>query len=531
MLATLSDPNNQANGTRIARNSASLSFNPILGGSPPSIGAIPDITVMEGQASTNSLFTVDDPEDGPGALAPFVISSSNEAVVSSGSVVFGGTGANRTVAINPAGTSGTAVITLQVYDNTGNAALRTFNVTVLPLDYPPTVSSPAHTNTLLNTAVTVPFTISDVETPADALTVDAVVADYSSGVLASASCSGTGSNRFVTVTPAPGADGVGVVTLTVTDSGFNTANTSFAVMVLPGDNVVFSEHFDYPDASKLFDISAGFWVRRNSSPQGVNLLTGGSQQAFMRASSSADDGAARLVGAPYAVGSGALLYLKCRVSWIDDGSGLFPTNSNGGFVHLANNPTANSALTAEVSTITNNVPEGTFRLGLRDTAGVVQPNTSVDLLQPAPISPVYSIVARYDVDSGQSALWVDASSETAPSVVSQDVASPQDISYVGLRQDVGIGHFYLDDLQVVVITKPTLTGVTSPAGGTVDLYFTGGPGDATTSFEVERTASLSGTFDTVSAPITALGGNTFRATVPSSGDQGFYRVKRKPMTF
>ncbi len=147
----------------------------------------------------------------------------------------------------------------------------------------------------------------------------------------------------------PGADGVGVVSLSVTDSNNATVTTSFAVMVRPAANVVFIEHFDYAPTVKLFDYSAGLWVRRNSSAQTVNLMTAPSDLAgYVRPKTGADDGAARLAGAPYRPGEGALLYTKFTATWVDLGAGdVLVTNSNGGFVHLANNSSATSTLFGE----------------------------------------------------------------------------------------------------------------------------------------------------------------------------------------
>jgi len=59
-------------------------------------------------------------------------------------------------------------------------AQRTFTVTVLPQIFPPTISTPANTNTLVNTPVTVLFTIGDLSAPAASLTVTAAV-DANSG--------------------------------------------------------------------------------------------------------------------------------------------------------------------------------------------------------------------------------------------------------------------------------------------------------------------------------------------------------------
>ena len=519
-----------SSGFRVKTNTSTLSFQTLVG-APPSVGPISNMTVMASLASVTNSFTVGDPEDGPNGLTPTAVSS-NEGVVASGNVFFAGSGANRSVYV-VAGTNGTADITVSVQDTAGNLGQRTFKVTVLPLDYPPTISNPGPTNTMANTPVTLGFTVGDVETPASSLTVSGVVASYSVNILSNLTFGGSGSNRTVTVEPMPGAEGVGVVTLSVTDSNNNTASTSFPVMVLPASNVVFVEHFDYAVNVKLFDYSAGFWIRRNSSAQNVNLMTAPSALAgYIRPKTSSDDGAARLAGAPYRPGTGALLYTRFTATWFDLGAGdVLVTNSNGGFVHLANNSSATSAQFSKVATTTNNVPEGFFRLALYDLDSQYQANGAVDIPEPAPASGPYTVIVRYDVDTGKSMMWVNASSEADPAASSQDQATPENINYVGLRQDLGSGYIYVDDLKVVLAVKPNITRISAPAGGTVDIYFTTGPGDAPASFGVVRATSAAGIYDDVDATITSAGGNAFKATVAAPGTQQYYRIKRLPMAF
>jgi hypothetical protein len=141
------------------------------------------------------------------------------------------------------------------------------------------------------------------------------------------------------------------------------------------------------------------------------------------------------------------------------------------------------------------------------------------------------VVVRYDVDSAKSTLWVSATSEADPSASSQDQTTPENISYIGLRQDLGCGYIYVDDLKVVLAVKPTITSITQPAGSNVDIYFSTGPGDAPSSFGVVRANSVAGTYSDVSATITFAGGNSFKATVAAPGNEQFYRIKRLPMTF
>jgi hypothetical protein len=528
-LATISDPTNGDNGTRITLNSTTLAYEPVYSGAPPSIGAIPNITTVATQNSVTNSFTVGDPEDGPNALFPLA-ASSNEAVVPTANVVFGGSGANRTVYVVGAA-PGKANITVSVYDSAGNRADRIFTVTVLPQDFAPVISTPPPTNTPLNTAITVPFTVSDAETHATNLVVTATVASYSANILASATVNSdaSGTNRTVTVTPVTGSNGVGVVLLSVSD-GVNTSSNAFGVMVLPAAETVFSEHFDYPDG-KIFVNSGAFWTRRSASAGSVNLNTA-SQQANIRPASGADDGAAPLAGAPYNPSSGAMLYAVCNATWYETADGRIPTNSSGSFLQFLNNSGATSLAAAEVGVSSNTAPVGFFQLGLLDATAAFVPNPHVNLTIPPGTGPeTHKLVTRYDVRAGTSTLWVDAASEAAPAVTVHDVNNPASISFIGLRQDLGMGYIYIDDLRVVLVRPPVITGITPPASGTVPLIFTGSPAQPS-DFIVELATMAEGPYNPVTCPITQEPDGSFKALAPApSNAAGFYRIKRKPLTF
>src|SRR5207244_215135 len=84
-------------------------------------------------------FTVGDVDT---ALASLTVSgsSSNPALVPNGNIVFGGSGANRTVTITPAANQ-TGVATLTVAVSDGQLSTSTsFQLTVNPPNTPPTIS-------------------------------------------------------------------------------------------------------------------------------------------------------------------------------------------------------------------------------------------------------------------------------------------------------------------------------------------------------------------------------------------------------
>ena len=116
-----------SDGTNSASDSFVLTVN-----SPPTISDITDQTI-NGNTSTGAIaFTVGDVETAPGSLTVSG-SSNNTTLVPNGNIVFGGSGANRTVTVTPAANqTGTATITVTVSDGLTSVS-DTFVLTVIPV--------------------------------------------------------------------------------------------------------------------------------------------------------------------------------------------------------------------------------------------------------------------------------------------------------------------------------------------------------------------------------------------------------------
>ena len=530
VLTSLDDPINNSNGLRLGNNTGILTYYDITTGTPPSLGALADLAALTGQPSATNNFNVADAEDGAAALTPSAVSS-DESVVPSANVFFGGSGGTRSVYVVGGTNAGTAEIIVTVTDADGNSAERFFRVEVTPSDEPPVISDITATNTLLNVAVDVPFTVGDGETAATNLVVSGVIADSSTNILASVSLTSEpdGTNRTVTVTPVTGASGVGVVTLSVTDEATNTTSSSFAVMVLPTPDTVFYDSFDYPLNGRIIDDSGGFWIRRNSSAQNIVFRVSPlDTAAWIRPKSGADGAAARMAGAPYRPGEGAVLYTKFTATWTDVGDIPVVGDSTGAFLLLGANSTATVDTLGELGTATNGAPGGTFRVSVSNGENIFSPLTTSDLSLETP----YTVVMRYDVDTAQATVWVDATSESDPGMDATDTQGPENTSYVHLRQNLNMGNIYIDDLTVVAVLPPVLTAITPPSGGSLDVFFTAGASDTPSDFIVEGSGTVSGPYGPVSASVTSLGGADFKATVTGvSGDENFYRLKRGPKQF
>jgi VCBS repeat-containing protein len=108
---------------------------------PPTLSELNDVVINEDRTTPAMEFTVFDVETAAAELS-LTASSSNPALVPPGSIVLGGSGANRTVQITPApNRSGTAVVTLTVTDGSALATSANFAITVNPVNDPPTFTS------------------------------------------------------------------------------------------------------------------------------------------------------------------------------------------------------------------------------------------------------------------------------------------------------------------------------------------------------------------------------------------------------
>ncbi len=215
------------------------SFNPVTGvlmvvpasNTPPTISSIANQSVNENSGTGPIAFTVGDAETSADSLILNGISS-NAGLVPPGSIVFGGSGSNRTVTITPsANKSGTATITLAVSDGFTNATT-SFLLTVNFIDQPPTISAIPNQTWNKNVAIgPLSFTVSDPDNAASSLIVSGSSSNPALIPLSGIVFGGSGSNRTVTLNPTTNQSGTTTITLTVSDGTLST-NTAFLVTVI-----------------------------------------------------------------------------------------------------------------------------------------------------------------------------------------------------------------------------------------------------------------------------------------------------------
>ena len=197
----------------------------------PTISDVANQTVNEDAATSALAITIGDIETATGSLT-MSGSSSNTTLVPANNIVFGGSGANRTVTITPAANqSGTATITLTVSDGELNAS-DTLVVTVNAANDPPTISAVANQTINEDTSTSaLAVTVGDVETTAADLTITRASSNTTLVPVENIVLGGSGANRTVTITPATSQSGTATITLTVTDGANATASHTFALTV------------------------------------------------------------------------------------------------------------------------------------------------------------------------------------------------------------------------------------------------------------------------------------------------------------
>ena len=128
--------------------------------------------------------------------------------------------------------NGSASFTYKADDGKGGTANATVTITVRSINDLPTISSIADQTTPAGTTTAaLPITVGDIETAAASLTLSAASSNPTLVPVANVVFSGSGANRFVTVTPATGQSGAATITVTVTDGNGGTRSDPFVLTV------------------------------------------------------------------------------------------------------------------------------------------------------------------------------------------------------------------------------------------------------------------------------------------------------------
>jgi uncharacterized repeat protein (TIGR01451 family) len=196
----------------------------------PTISAILNRTINEDTTTGAIAFTIGDVETLEDNLE-LVASSSNPTLIPN--VILGGSGASRTFTITPApNESGSSIITIAVTDELGATTNRMFTVNVTSVNDVPTITAIGNPPAIDEDTSTadLPFTIGDVETLPENLTLTAASSNPTLVPVANIDFGGAGASHTVRITPASNQNGTATITVTVGD-GVASGNATFVVTV------------------------------------------------------------------------------------------------------------------------------------------------------------------------------------------------------------------------------------------------------------------------------------------------------------
>ncbi len=199
--------------------------------SPPTISNIDDQTVIENQSTDPISFMVGDEESEPGALVVTAFSL-NPDLIPNANIIFGGSGANRTLTLTPVeGQSGTTTIMITVTDEGGLEASNEFVLTVDTDEAAPTIVPIPNQSTVVNTAASVTITIGDADSEASGLDYFAISSNQELVPNENITYGGTGATRTITMAPISGQTGTTTITVAVTDQTDLTTTATFELTV------------------------------------------------------------------------------------------------------------------------------------------------------------------------------------------------------------------------------------------------------------------------------------------------------------
>ncbi|PYI88064.1 MAG: hypothetical protein DME26_04245, partial [Verrucomicrobia bacterium] len=206
----------------------------------PTISTIAPVVTDEDVYTPAISFTISDAETAATNLT-FWATSSNPTLIPTNRIIFGGSGSARTVVLRPVtNENGSATITLTVSDGTLTGST-TFNLTVHPVNDPPTISQSTDRNLAEDQPTqAIPFTVDDIDTALSQLVVTATSANQSIVRDSNIVLSGSGTNRTVVITPVTNAFGPVAVTFTVSDGQASASKTTTFTYLARNDPPVVS---------------------------------------------------------------------------------------------------------------------------------------------------------------------------------------------------------------------------------------------------------------------------------------------------
>ncbi len=475
---------------------------------PPSISSISSINLAANTSSGPIAFTIGDFETAAASLT-LSSTSTNTTLLPTNNIVFGGSGASRTVTITPVpGQEGVTQVGITVTDSSNATATTTFTVTVGA----PTISNIPNQITPTNVPLSgVAFSVADAETPGS-LVITTTSGNTNLLPNANIAVVGSGLNRTLTLTPAANQAGFSLVTVTVSD-GTQSASDTFILTVFPKLGLLINEPFSYADETQIAGGSTD-WIN-HSGTYGQTLVRGGK---LLMNQTNSEDFNREFFPQVYYPSNGVILYASFVVNFTN-----LPTAGGGYFSHYKDDGVLNYR--GRIFASSQSAPAGQFRIGAANAAAAITTNG----LHPTFLTTnqTYKVVTRYNIATAETTLWINPASESSTKVTAADTAGSVAVFSYAFRQDNGIGTFTVDDLKVGTEFADVSTVVQSyslrifKSGADVVLAWP----TAATGFTLQVNTDLNTTnWVNVGTTPTVVGSENFVTNTAPTGN-AFFRLK------
>lgn len=308
-----------------------------------------------------------------------------------------------------------APILVTATDTNGESTAASFLLTVGSINQPPTntLTTLVATNTLANTALTIPFIVGSARDTNTGFTFS-VASDNNTVVPAANIVVGgnlTNGNMTVTITPATNQVGNALISVTVYDNDpaeprSTTANIAFVVR--PNTNNVAVDYFNYDNSGGLDTVASGYWQHLS----GINgQLQVGGGVAIVDTADNTENLQAQLVGSPYRTNSSAVLYASFTVNM---NPSKLPTASGSYFALFNNGSGSTGPYEGRVVAATNGAAPGFYRLGINNFGA----SATSGQMYPLDLTPGvnYLVVTKLVLSNGFSTIWINPTNSSAQSV-------------------------------------------------------------------------------------------------------------------
>lgn len=302
----------------------------------------------------------------------------------------------------------------------------------------PTITTNGTLNAFTTTAVSTPSSEQSYTVSGTNLTADIAIAAPSEFEISTTSGSNFGSNLtltqsggsvssttiFVRYNPASGTSHSGNVAHTSSGATQRDIAVSGSVTTMGGSgNVLFSE--DWESYTVATDLPLGTTWNGHSGSGAPTVETGASSKVLQMTEANGQDVNAAITGGPYSTGT---IYAGMTLRFTANPGGSYFTHFNASGFRCR-------VFASESS--------GVISLGVSSGSSSATATHSAQLA----LNTDYRLVMRYNIDTGESAIWVDPTSESSTNAIATDSGSGS-ISEIAFRQSSGIGTIQIDDVLV-----------------------------------------------------------------------------------